>query len=161
MPAGYTTYMFGGWKTLAVLAGYALALVALTVRGGLFLVIAGGGLLGEVGGLTALVAKPELPIVLLPGIYSLASVSTAAMRVVGGKRPLLAGALSSLLAVALAIVIAYRGGCLACLVLAGDVLARFAIVAFGPGRRLGVRTYGFLEAIHSPIILGLLALLLG
>jgi len=147
----------------AVLAFEAAMLAASLRLSGLWRVIAGGGLLGGVGGFVAL-SSPECNAMdaLLPGYYLLMATGFSGLRAVGVRVEPLAGFAGGLLLLAAAALhYLFAGAPLVALVLAADVASRVGGWMAGVYQGMRLRTYGFLEAFRTLTVMVAAALLNG
>lgn len=134
------------------LALYSVALLAVSMGSrGVARVVAGGGLLGSLGGYLAL-ASPEANAMdaLLPGYYLLMATGFAGIRAARGAVPAVAGAgLGLLLTITGVLHYAFTGLPVVSLVIAVDVALRVIGLLAGVYDRMSLRAYGFLEAFRT------------
>ncbi len=138
------------------------ALLVVSLRfPGLWRIIAGGGLLGGVGGFVAL-ASPESNAMdsLLPGYYLLMATGFSGLRAVGVRLESVAGFAVGLLLVSSAVLhYLFTGSPLVALVLAADIASRIGGWLAGVYQEMRLRTYGFLEAFRTLAVMLAAALL--
>ncbi|MEB3844424.1 MAG: hypothetical protein LRS48_01915 [Desulfurococcales archaeon] len=154
---GYSLVLLEAWKpagfALAVAYAVALAVVSWAWRG-VGVIVGGGALLAFTGGLTA-AAYGATPLeALLPSIYSLASITGAGARVVKAGYVKIAAIGGFLLLALYSLIAAENGGPWAPYALIViDSLIRLTVVLGGLAARMGVKTYGYAEAVNTSIVM--------
>lgn len=134
------------------LALYSGALLLATMGlHGVARIVAGGGLLGSVGGYLALTTPVANAMdALLPGYYLLMATGFAGIRAAGRETPTLVGAgIGLLLTLTGAFHYAFTGLPIVSLVILLDVSSRIGGWLMGVYEKMSLRAYGFLEAFRT------------
>ena len=159
---GFVVFDKFPWS-LALAAFEASLLVASLQLKSLWRIVLGGGLLGGVGGFVAL-ASPECGIVesLLPGSYLLMATGFSGLRAVGVKRETVTGfAIGLGMLTAFTVYYLLEGVFTIVLVLSLDVVSRVLGWLLGFYQSMRLRTYGFLEAFRTLVVMVLAGFLAG
>ncbi|MCE4624250.1 MAG: hypothetical protein F7C35_00080 [Desulfurococcales archaeon] len=127
------------------------------------LIVAGGTLVGGVGGYLAAIATGSYLAALAPLTYHLMTVSKAAVRVTGEDVYKHVFTAAAAVIAGASLIACIPKGCTACAVLlTGDSLLRVMESWSGFDGKLGLKTYGFIETFRSlAVLLTLAALIIG
>ncbi len=161
---GYSMVLLEAWRPagLALAVAYAVMLAAVSwAWKGIGVIVGGGALLAFTGGLTA-AAYGATPLeALLPSIYSLASITGAGARVVKTRQSKIAAIGGLLLLILYSLAAAESGGLWApyALIIV-DSLIRLLAVLGGLASRIGVKAYGYAEAVNTVIVMLLVGYML-